>query len=184
MSSESERLSELFEAIGLKPAGSPETTLNIAYFISLGIFTHVWAFWEHIFDLCVVVIYQRSPLGKKIDKKRPVTSLERKLRYFRKAHASIPKLKPYMDGAEKLAHCIEMMSGLRHTIIHSAHVPADTPMVREFRRMLPSDDLLLIKKQTLDHHTIIEAAKMVNGMLAPTLTYAKLLMNLFPEKDS
>jgi len=176
--------SELFEAIGLKPPGSPEHAQNIAYFIALGLFTHVWAYWECIFDICIFVIYHRSLEGKTIDKKRPL-ALARKLRYFRKAHASIPALKPYAEGAESLAHCIEMMSDLRHTIIHSAHSPTNTPLVREFRRILPEDigDRALEKRHKLDHQTIIEAAKMINTLLAPSMQYAELLMKLFPKQN-
>jgi hypothetical protein len=178
--------SDFFEAIGLKPPGSTETAQHVAYFASLGAFVHVWAYWECIFDICIFVIYHRSPQGKTIDKRRPL-ALARKLRYFRKAHASIPALKQYADGAEKLAGFIERMSDLRHTIIHSANAPMETPLVREFRRILPDDitgDRVLEKRQKLDHQTIFEAAKLVTTLLAPTMTYAKLLMGLFPkDKD-
>jgi hypothetical protein len=181
MSSES----ELFEAIGLKPPGSPEAAQNVAYILSLGMFTHAWAYWECIFDICIFVIYHRTPQGKTIDKKRPM-ALARKLRYFRKAHASIPELKPYAESAESLANCIEMFSDLRHTIVHSAHAPTDTPLQRQFRRILPDDvggDRVLEKRQTLDHQTIIEASKAIGTLLAPTMQYAQLLMKLFPKEN-
>jgi hypothetical protein len=176
--------SEFFEAIGLKPPGPPEHAQTVAYLIALGAFTHVWAYWECIFDICIFIIFHRSPEGKTIDKKRPI-ALARKLRYFRKAHASISELKPYADGAQSLANCIEMMSDLRHTIIHSAHAPTDTPLVREFRRILPDDigDRVLEKRQKLDHQTMLDAAKAINTLLPPTMQYAQLLTRLFPKRE-
>src|ERR1700683_1049959 len=66
------------ETTGLNPDSSnPKTKELIAYYVALGAFTHVWSFWEYIFDLCIAIIYQRSKLGKNIGKKRPVISLSR-----------------------------------------------------------------------------------------------------------
>ncbi len=173
---------ELFEAIGLKPPYTHSKDI-LLYYVSLGAFMHVWSFWEYIFDLCIAIIYQRSPHGKTIDKKRPLM-LARKIRYFRKAHASIEELKPSAKAAESLTNCFEKMGEFRHTIIHSAQGYTESPLVHEFRRMIPDDGLLLEKHVKLDRLQIMEGAKLISTMLAPTQQYAQLLMDIFPKQES
>lgn len=174
---------DVFEAIGFKNPNDPKIKQLIAYYIAIGAFMHAWAFWEYILDLCVAIIYMRSAVGKTIDKKRPVISLERKIRYFRKAHASIEELKPYIKMAESIANCYEKMGWFRHTVIHSAQGFTDSPLSREFRKMMPADDLLLEQHLTLSHLQIVEGAKLVSSMLVPTQKYAELLMKIFPKEN-
>jgi hypothetical protein len=173
---------DVFEAIGFKTPDDPNIKPLIAYYIALGTFLHVWAFWEYILDLCVAIIYLRSAAGKTIGNKRPVISLQRKIRYFRKAHASIEELTPYIKMAESLANCFEKMGEFRHTVIHSAQGYADTPLSREFRKMIPADDLLLEQHLTLSHSDIVEGAKLISRMLGPTKQYADLLATIFPKE--
>jgi hypothetical protein len=173
---------DVFEAIGFRTPDDPNIKPLIAYYIALGAFLHAWAFSEYILDLCVAIIYMRSAQGKIIEKKRPVISLERKIRYFRKAHASIEELKPYTKMAESIAHFYEKMGWFRHTVIHSAQGFTDTPLSREFRKMMQADDLLLEQHVTLSHADIVEGAKLIRRMLAPTKQYADLLAKIFPKE--
>jgi hypothetical protein len=172
---------DVFEAIGFKTPDDPNLKPLIGYYIALGAFLHAWAFWEYILDLCAAIIYMRSPAGKTIEKKRPVISLQAKIRYFRKAHASIEELKPYATMAESIANSYEKMGWFRHTVIHSAQGFTDSPLSRQFRKMMPADDILLEQHLTVSHSDIIESAKLISRMLAPTQKYAELLMKVFPK---
>jgi hypothetical protein len=175
---------DVFEAIGYKSPDDPKMKGIIAYYIALGAFMHVWAFWEYAFDLCIAIIYTRSDEGKTIDKKRPVISLERKIRYFRKAHISIEKLEPYRTAGESIANCFEMLGKFRHTVIHSAQGYTDSPLVREFRRMIPAEGEQLLENHAIvNHHQIVEGSKLIIRMIEPTTKYAELLMKAFPKDN-
>jgi hypothetical protein len=178
---------DFFEVIGLKP-DDPKLKEIVAYCAALGAFMHVWGFWEYMFDLCIAIIHARSSDGTIVDKKRPVISLERKVRYFRKAHASIERLKPYQAAGESIANSIEKMGAFRHMVIHSAQDYTNSPLV-QFTKMLPDDELMPLPpgkiremRIKLTHHQILEGAKIIGTMLTPMGEYMRLLLKTFPKE--
>ncbi len=182
---------DFFEAIGYKSPDDPKMKEVVAYYMALGAFMHAWAFWEYTLDACIAVIHTRSGAGHTIDQKRPVISLERKIRYFRKAHISIEKLKPFKTASESIANSIEKMGEFRHTVIHSAQGYTDSPVVLELRKMLPDDEeMALIPGKIremhvkLTHHQILEGAKIIGTLLPHMGQYIQLLLKTFPKEHS
>lgn len=182
---------DFFEAIGYKSPEDPKMKEVVAFYMALGAFMHAWGFWEYTLDICIALIHSRSDNGKTIDKKRPVISLERKIRYFRKAHVSIEKLKPLSAVGESLANSFEKMGEFRHMVIHSAHSYTNSPLVGEFRKVIPDDEQMALAPGklremhfTLTHHQILEGAKLIGTILPGMGNYIQSLLKIFPKEHS
>ncbi len=174
---------EFFAAFGLEPPKNPEMAHLVTYYMALGMFTHAWSLWEYILDLMIATIYHRSAQGKAIESNKPLM-LAPKLRYFRKAHASIPELKPYAKLAESIANTFDKMSWLRNTIVHSAQGHTESPLVRDFRKPMSDDFNFNEQRLKIDYRDILKAVKLISNCVGPSSKYAQQLIEIFPEKEA
>jgi len=142
-----------------------------AFFGAIGRFTVSWAWLELGLDLSVHVIH-RHLQGNRIDREPP-WSLDRKLRYLRRAVSKIPQLAEYRGRLAALIEDVAHIAEARNDLIHGSIVDQSdgrcTIMARLERGTKPATKPAT-KYFTTDAITITQAAIIANKLAGQSLS--------------
>jgi len=87
------------------------------FYASIGKFAISWAYVEFGLDWMLVHIHHQLEGKEQVEPEIPI-SLQRKLKYLRKAFRTLPRLASFKDRFEKIADRIRDASDERHDLIH------------------------------------------------------------------
>jgi hypothetical protein len=179
--SEESGFPSLEELNALEIKGDTRLVERMKYFIAVGAFMVGWSMLEYVLDLCVVVIYQHTPGGRKLSKKQPIL-LAAKLDLFDKAHVELTALKPAAKSVLRLSKMIRSIGEVRHLIAHSVAVDTGVPGVSEVARIVRGEKGLTEVRGKLATADIAKGASLIGKLLPPLMEYAKALVAEFLEK--
>lgn len=126
-----------------------------AFFAAIGRLAVAWAHIEISLDAMIAIVHDTMNGGELIEPEKPI-SLQRKLRYLRRAFNRMQELQPFNERFRAIADEVKAASEDRHDIIHGFVVDQTSGTGRALMvRLLPGADA---KGFVVTTETILRAA--------------------------